>query len=95
MLELLTGEGSIASHRLSHILNPARWDQMTHHCLAERFKDRDPLWSKVCLLPRPKLTGFLCQSIKVGLNRSTIMGPKLPPTEGGRPACTASTTGRH
>ena len=37
MLELLTGEGSIASHGLSHILNPARWDRYAP-LLAERFK---------------------------------------------------------
>lgn len=37
MLELLTGEGSIASHGLSHILNPTRWDRYAP-LLAERFK---------------------------------------------------------
>jgi hypothetical protein len=37
MLELLTGEGSIASHGLSYILNPQRWDRYAP-LLAERFK---------------------------------------------------------
>ena len=37
MLELLTGEGSIASHGLSYILNPKCWDRYAP-MLAERFK---------------------------------------------------------
>ena len=37
MLELLTGEGSIATHGLSYILHSARWDRYAP-LLAERFK---------------------------------------------------------
>ena len=45
MLDLLTGEGSIASHGLSYILNPARWDRYAP-LLAERFKTENLFGAK-------------------------------------------------
>jgi hypothetical protein len=45
MLELLTGEGSIASHGLSYILNPRRWDRYAP-MLAERFKTENLFGAK-------------------------------------------------
>ena len=45
MLDLLTGDGSIASHGLSYILNPARWDRYAP-LLAERFKTENLFGAK-------------------------------------------------
>lgn len=45
MLELLTGEGSIASHGMSYILNQKRWDRYAP-LLAERFKTENLFGAK-------------------------------------------------
>jgi hypothetical protein len=63
MLELLTGEDSVATHGLSHILNQKCWDRYTP-LLAKRFKTKNLFGAKFiyCLDRTSKSSLPSCQS---------------------------------
>ena len=74
MLELLTGEGSIASHGLSYILNQKRWDRYAP-LLAERFKTENLFGAKFVYCLDRNLQVFFAKLSKWDPNDPLTLDP--------------------